>query len=68
MGSGKPSNELTPTERKAYTAFQRRRNRITRKCRQLQADVDAWNAMHPYEEPIVMAYDFEADVEEGTEE
>ena len=43
----------------------RRRDRIVEDLRDLVRDAEAWNRLHPDEEPIVIDVDLTADVSEG---
>ncbi|MCK4624025.1 MAG: hypothetical protein KAV00_01850 [Phycisphaerae bacterium] len=59
------TTDLTPEERRIFKGFQRRYERIVQKCRQMQIDAQAWNDMHPDEEPIELSFDFVEDLKEG---
>ena len=61
---GRTARDLTPEERRVFKAFQRRRERIVQKCRQIELDIEYWNATHPGEEPIAMVFDFTNDMVE----
>ena len=52
-----------PREHMALS-FQQRRRQIVDDCRQLKADIAGYNASHPDEEPIQMAFDFTRDLAE----
>lgn len=58
----KATLDMTPEDRQAWQRFQLRRTRIVEDCRQIQIDAEAWNALHPGEEPIVVNFDFVDDL------
>lgn len=43
--------------------IRRRREQLANEMAQLQADVAAWNRLHPEEEPIVISADITPDIE-----
>lgn len=57
-------NLATAPREKMERAFQQRRDQIVGDCRQLKNDVDSFNDVHPYAEPIQLVLDFRLDMEE----
>ena len=47
-----------------YLTFARRREPLAKRMRDLKADVDAWNRLHPEQQPIELVLDVTADVAE----
>ena len=45
-------------------AFQQRRQQIVGDCRQLKADVDSYNDLNPYAEPMQIVFNFTLDLAE----